>query len=181
MINNDIFISSVFGITSRWNSMHCFMPCTHGLLRYRSHWVIDHVDQILRQKINSRANWCVIICRLSTKHDFIVYNISLLEPFTCIRQDCARLPLVNVVIGRLCWNIWVKLTGADADVPTMRSNLTILVTDYTGAWWRHQMLTFSALLAFCEVESTGHRWIPLTKASDAELWCFLWSVPELKV
>ena len=22
------------------------------------------------------------------------------------------------------------------------------------------------------------RWIPLTKASDTELWCFLWSVPE---
>ena len=27
-------------------------------------------------------------------------------------------------------------------------------------------------------EFTGHRWIPLTKASDAELSCFLWSVPE---
>ena len=27
-------------------------------------------------------------------------------------------------------------------------------------------------------ESTGDRWIPLTKASDVELWCFLWSVPE---
>ena len=25
------------------------------------------------------------------------------------------------------------------------------------------------------VESIGHRWIPLTKANDAELWCFLWS------
>ena len=24
-------------------------------------------------------------------------------------------------------------------------------------------------------ELTGHRWIPLTKASDAELWCYLWS------
>ena len=24
-------------------------------------------------------------------------------------------------------------------------------------------------------EFTGHRWIPLTKASDVELWCFLWS------
>ena len=24
-------------------------------------------------------------------------------------------------------------------------------------------------------EFTCHRWIPLTKASDAELWCFLWS------
>ena len=29
-------------------------------------------------------------------------------------------------------------------------------------------------------ESTGHRWIPLTKTSDAELWCFLWSPPEKK-
>ena len=27
-------------------------------------------------------------------------------------------------------------------------------------------------------ESTSHWWIPLTKASDAELWCFLWSAPE---
>ena len=26
-------------------------------------------------------------------------------------------------------------------------------------------------------EFTGHRWIPRTKASDAELWCFLWSAP----
>ena len=25
---------------------------------------------------------------------------------------------------------------------------------------------------------TGYRWIPLTKASDAKLWCFLWSVPD---
>ena len=25
---------------------------------------------------------------------------------------------------------------------------------------------------------TGPRWIPLTKASDAELLCFLWSAPE---
>ena len=27
-------------------------------------------------------------------------------------------------------------------------------------------------------EFTGHRWIPRTKASDWELWCFLWSPPE---
>ena len=26
-------------------------------------------------------------------------------------------------------------------------------------------------------EFTRHRWIPLTKASDAELWCFLWLAP----
>ena len=27
-------------------------------------------------------------------------------------------------------------------------------------------------------EFTGHRWIPLTKASEAELWCILWSTPK---
>ena len=39
------------------------------------------------------------------------------------------------------------------------------------------METFSALLALCAGNSR-HRWIPHTKASDAELWCFLWSAPE---
>ena len=27
-------------------------------------------------------------------------------------------------------------------------------------------------------EFTGPQWIPRTKASEAELWCFLWSAPE---
>ena len=30
-------------------------------------------------------------------------------------------------------------------------------------------------------EFTGHMWIPLTKANDLELWCFLWHAPEQKV
>ena len=30
-------------------------------------------------------------------------------------------------------------------------------------------------------ESTGHQWIPLTQASDSELWCFLLSAPEQMV
>ena len=29
--------------------------------------------------------------------------------------------------------------------------------------------------------STGHRWIPFTKANDEELWCFLWFAPEQTV
>ena len=40
-------------------------------------------------------------------------------------------------------------------------------------WWRHQMETFSTLLAIC----AGNPAVT-TKASDAELWCFLWSAPE---
>ena len=57
-------------------------------------------------------------------------------------------------------------------------------------WRRHDMETLGVRLIamvtssnrniFCVTgplwgESTVHRLIPLTKASDAELWCFLWS------
>ena len=41
-------------------------------------------------------------------------------------------------------------------------------------WWRYQMETVSALPALCgEIQ-----WIPLTKASDAAIWCFRSSPPE---
>ena len=45
------------------------------------------------------------------------------------------------------------------------------------SWWRHQWKHFSRYWPFGG-EFTGPRWIPLTKTSDAELWCFLWSAPE---
>ena len=52
---------------------------------------------------------------------------------------------------------------------------------YIFSWWRHQMETFSAFLSLYEGKSTGHRWISLTKASNAELWCILWCAPEQTV
>ena len=58
--------------------------------------------------------------------------------------------------------------GTNYRQPCKFWNASVLVT-----WWCHQMETFSALLAFCEGKSNGHRWIPLTKASFAELWCFV--------
>ena len=39
--------------------------------------------------------------------------------------------------------------------------------------WKH----FSVIGPLCR-ESTSHQWIPLTKASEAELWCFLCSTAE---
>ena len=43
----------------------------------------------------------------------------------------------------------------------------------TQTWWRHQIEPFPALLSMCG-EFAGHRWIPLTKPSDAELWICVW-------
>ena len=47
-----------------------------------------------------------------------------------------------------------------------------------GPWWRHQMEKKFRVIALLWGKSIGYRWIPRTKVSDAELWCFLWSVPE---
>ena len=50
-----------------------------------------------------------------------------------------------------------------------------LISCFSGplSWWIHQMETFTALLAFC----AGNSPVTRTEASDAELWCFLWSEP----
>ena len=46
-------------------------------------------------------------------------------------------------------------------------------TAVNHTWWRHQMETYSRVTGPLCGELTGHRWISLTKASDAELWCFV--------
>ena len=53
---------------------------------------------------------------------------------------------------------------------TRSSTLTMMMTSSNGN-------VFPVTGHLCG-EFTGHRWIPRTKASDAELWSFLWSTPE---
>ena len=60
-----------------------------------------------------------------------------------------------------------------------RSNIFITFALLHCALWRH--LTFFRVTAPSWVESIGHRWIPLTGASDAELWRFLWPAPQQTV
>ena len=50
--------------------------------------------------------------------------------------------------------------------------------------WRHDdVIKWKHFPRYCPFvrESTGDRWIPLTKARDAELWWFLWPAPEQMV
>ena len=83
-----------------------------------------------------------------------------------------------------------------------KSALVQLMAYYLNQWWIvyrciyaslglfepiavtwYFMMTSSNGNIFCVTgplcgELTSHRWIPRTKASNAELWCFLWSAPE---
>ena len=45
------------------------------------------------------------------------------------------------------------------------------------AWWRHQMDTFSALLAFCAGNSPVTGELPSQRPVTRSFWCFLWSAP----
>ena len=49
---------------------------------------------------------------------------------------------------------------------------------WVRSWWRHQNGNIFHVTGLLCGEFAGHRWIPRTKASDAELWCFLWPEPE---
>ena len=75
-----------------------------------------------------------------------------------------------------------NITGAVA-ITWLPSEKTLKATDQND-WAKPQTMMTSLngnsfrVTAPLWGESTGHRWIPLTKASDAELWCFLWSAPK---
>ena len=92
------------------------------------------------------------------------------------------------------WDVWKfgKSGGGEVIIKMSLSAWFVWVVDFIHwpgrggsvvviALWRHRMETFSALLALCAGNSPVTGKIPLTKASDAELWCFLWSAPEQTV
>ena len=104
---------------------------------------------------------------------------------------------VSLMSGLICWLFYVDINSASHRVCTKLCCtllccvhiLTLCLLYFSGllpiipctdvqatktsflSSWRHQMETFSALLVICE---GIHRWpvVPLTMASDAELWGF---------
>ena len=48
----------------------------------------------------------------------------------------------------------------------------MLITQHQCQWWRHQMEHFPRYTSPLWGEFTGHRWIPLTKASDTSFDVF---------
>ena len=92
----------------------------------------------------------------------------------------------------LCWNTWHHWVDFLSLLlkQTYRIFLTHIVMLQCGQdithWLKHifshKMTSpngniFGVTGLLCG-EFTDHRWIPLTKASNAEFWCFLWSAPD---
>ena len=96
-------------------------------------------------------------------------------------------PIIIFMISIYLWKVLLPYTGRSScsySVPvTLRldSSCYCFINMVMGSRWDHRMETFSVLLALCDRDSTGHRWIPLTKANNAELWCLFWSAPDQTV
>ena len=73
----------------------------------------------------------------------------------------------NIIIGHLCSTLTRCHTPMHA---SLNAVMDVMMTSPNGN-------IFRVTGPLCG-EFIGHRWIPLTKASDAGLWCFLWSGPE---
>ena len=96
--------------------------------------------------------------------------------------DRQRMTQHLVAINKLCW-IWsVELPATPAIILENKLETTLQVSGWTFFKWWVIMMTllsgniFRVTRHLCG-EFTGYRWIPRTKASDEELWCFLWSAP----
>ena len=102
-----------------------------------------------------------------SKEQFHMHQISSATR-TSKQQICTH---IYRCVMNTCWLIWQAI-----DV--------VWRMDMQEKWWLSScMMTSSNWNVFrvtghlCR-EFTGPRWIPRTKASDAELWCFLWSASE---
>ena len=92
---------------------------------------------------------------------------------------CCLYPTINniyLILSYLSGRLYVELGPNNFEGSLGKSYMLQVPT----SWWRHQMETFSALLALCG-ESTSHRCIPLTKASDAERGCLFLSALQQTV
>ena len=90
-----------------------------------------------------------------------LFNSLLRQIAKKISKDCIIVRLFHTITSS--YFIWYISVPVDNDKWTVYNDRHI---SFAITWWRHQMETFSELLALCA------GWIPLTMASDAELWCF---------
>ena len=98
--------------------------------------------------------------------DGIFHFLFILNEFLC-----------NWIIHQFPENPFLKNTAAIFQVSSYNVPMTLAVDCDS----QHDDVTNGNIFRVTGhlwVESTGHRWISLTNASDAEFWYFRWSAPE---
>ena len=126
-------------------------------------WMINSMEP--SDAIRRHGSWStlaqVIACCLTAPSNYLnqcwgTYDIHL----RAIPQEIPHPPNTNY---KLAWKLLIYICFQIHQGPIMMTSSNGNIFRVTGHLCR---------------KFTGDRWIPRTKASDAELWCFLWSAPE---
>ena len=146
----------------------------------RRHLYIEGTARCSLQKPLKLRRCCP---RAIDKHIF-PFNVFLLHPLCCHLKQWRRYEMADILqttyskilVRILLYLIQISLKCVP-NGPFKNNPALIQIMA-----WRRMMTSsigniFRVTGPLCG-EFTGDRWIPLTKASDAELWCFLSSVPE---
>ena len=101
--------------------------------------------------------------------------------YSALFSLCSHGVAVTVYLGIMCDHVILQNNKLiqEPSVWLCSSGKKLSLTQ----WWTGSMMTSSngnifRITGHLCGEFTGHRWIPRTKASDAELSCFIWSASE---
>ena len=116
--------------------------------------------------------------------NYIKLTLTVLTRNACRFADICKRIFLNEII-RISIKISLNLApyGSVATACAERATIHYKTTDDLFQWRIYPMMTSSNGNIFRVTghlcgKFTGPRWISHTKASDAELWCFLWFTPE---
>ena len=176
-----------------WQGLFASRGCGNSHMKLiLTHWYRDKITGILQTTFSDEFSWMKMYQFRWRFHPvlFPINNIPLLAQIMAWRRSGDK-PLSEPMMFNLLAHIcvtrpqWVSIQGLwqypyETHLKLKSLKSPLLLTYFSVA---HSMMTSSNENSFRVTsplcgEFTGHRWIPLTKANDAELWCFLWSVPE---
>ena len=99
-----------------------------------------------------------------------------------LKCGCDSAPLLFETRTRYVFKFWFAYIVFNCFLIEIDFENIFLLTWHWMSSWISMMMPSNGTI-FCVTgplwgEFTGHRWIPITQASDAEFWYFLWSSPE---
>ena len=144
------------------NTLELRLSCTNPSIQRKYFFWLIHVSSFEQIVLNEMYCYCPI--KIITYHQTVDSNKSMRGNKTEIAGCQKRWKNTYVLLQVFCpWSVdlpWGQYTWC---VPFKHC---IMMTSSNGNIFR--------VTGHLCGEFTGLRWIPRTKASDAELWCFLW-------
>ena len=137
-----------------------------------SHWLSENLESELNCTNVNVLAWCLTWGRFCQFGYPMTHQMSVI---VCLTDSESSLPGTasnpsQTTRVYLHFASFLDTETSQFVCPDENKNINTMMTSSNGNFFR--------VIRPLWGESTGHRWIPLTMASDAKLWCFLWSASE---